>query len=398
MAFALLVMPLWRMPAFASKFFLYAMDFSAAGKGKAWAWLLLIIWILAACILASSPAYVPDEAWFLLEALASSQRALIDHDWVVQLVFHHNAFGYGSIWWSIYTGMTLVLNGLLDFLRFPETLAMIGENFGFVKGRFWEYAAPAQATPMVMMRFLALLSLAAFGELLIRHARTATAAFFCTTMLITRPIAWWSGKLASPELLSAALFASGVIFWFILRKATLALLLTSLGIAIKLTVMHIYLVLLVFVFWDLSRGPSRSQSQLALYGLLCLMVVLLGNLWILHSLKAGIEQLLTLSLSFQPNPDWHVQSDLLLFLHSETWEGTKYGSLAYWSGGLLLIAASLIVCMVIDFRLGLFLLAGGAQYLFMLTQPPHSWYWFPVILAAWCRSVSCVRLPLQPFL
>lgn len=381
--FALLVVPFWRTSAFATKFCLNFAPSFTEERGKVVAGVLLIIWLFAACTLASMPTYVPDEAWFLVEAIASGQRAFIDHDWVVQLVFHHNAFGYGGIWWSIYTAMTLALNGLLDFLRAPETLAFISENPGFVKGRFWEYATPSLVAPMVMMRFLALLSLAVFGVLLVRYARTATAAMLCTVTLITLPIAWWSGKLASPELISAAIFAAGVLCWFVLHRPTPTLLLASLAVAIKLTVIPVYLVLLAFVFWDLWRAPNRSIPRLALYVMLCLLVILLGNLWILNSLEAGIEQLLNLSRTFKPHPDWHVQSDLLLFLHPESWEGTNYGSLTYWSGGLVLIAASLIVAMVIDRRLGLFLLlGGGGQYLFMLTQPPHPWYWFPVILAA----------------
>lgn len=357
MGFALLAMSFRRMPAFATRLQSYSRTWLAKANGRTMAFLVLLVWFILACTLASTPAHMPDEVSFLVEALASGQRALIDQAWFVQLIFHQNTYGYGGVWWSIYTGITLILSGFFDFLQSPDTLKIVKASGVF--SEFLEYSTPTLATPMVMMRFLALLSLTAFGALLVRHARTAAAAMLCAVVLITLPIAWWSGKLASPELFSATSFAAGVLYWFVLRKVIPALLLTSLAVAIKLTIAPAFLILLVFVIWDLLRDQNRSLPRLALYGLLPLMVFLLGNLWLLHSPQAGIEQLISLSRTFHASSDWQAQADRLLFLNTATWDLTNYGSLTYWSGGLVLIPASLIVALFINRRLGLFLFAGG---------------------------------------
>ena len=65
------------------------------------------------------------------------------------------------------------------------------------------------------------------------------------------------------------------------------------------------------------------------------------------------------------------------------WEGGTYGNLSYWYGSIFVFFAVIVMSVCANPKLGLwFLLAALAMFLFMLTQPLHNWYWFPVILAS----------------
>jgi hypothetical protein len=354
---------------------------SSAVSGRPLAYAILAFWFFLVCIIATTRAYVPDEAWFLYEAVHSGKWALVEGQWIRQLLFHSNAFGYGGLWWSLYTGLVLLWNGVVGMFDLAGASDMLAISSDVGKVRLWEHATDMMAAPMFMMRILVLSSLAAYGILLVRHARSGAAAVLVTLALVTMPLAWWSGKLASPELMAAALFAIAVTQWFIAGRALSALVLASVAVAMKLTVAPVYIALVAFICWELWKRPDFSVRRLAWYAAVCVLVVLLSNTWLLYDPKAGIDQLIYLSKAYGPSSDLSLQSRLILQNQTEMWEGTNYGSLAYWSGGLSLVAVSLAVAFGIRRRLAAFLFVGLLfQYLFMLTQPPHAWYWFPVIL------------------
>lgn len=349
--------------------------------GRHLAMTIICIWLLLTCAMAAMPAYVPDEAWFLYEALLSGKRILAGESWAANFVFHQNAFGYGGIWWSAYTTLALASHHILDIYAVPGADAMLALMPSDGKIVLTDVAPIALLAPMVLMRFVVLASVAAFGIALVRQARSGSAAVLSVLVLVSMPLAWWSGKLASPELLGAALFALGVHRWFISGQALRALVLASGAVAIKGTIVPIFLVLVVFVAWGLWRRPGFTYRRLLVYALACIVTFVLCNGWLLHDPKTGIEHLLSLSRAYHPADELRAQSDLILFLSPETWEGSNYGFLAYWSGGLLFVGFALLVAVWTQARLGLFLLCGGLlQYLFMLTQPAHSWYWFPALL------------------
>lgn len=90
-----------------------------------------------------------------------------------------------------------------------------------------------------------------------------------------------------------------------------------------------------------------------------------------------------LSASYGPDRDAQLQSNLILWMQSESWEGDNLGSLVYWAGDVSILAAALAVACLVNRRLaGLLIIGGVAQYIFMMSQPPHGWYWFPVVLCA----------------
>jgi len=350
-------------------------------RGRWLAAALLGVWFLLACALASTSSYVPDEAWFLQEALVSGKQALAG-DWIEQLVFHKNAFGYGGVWWSVYTGMVLAWHGLVDVYGALGADTMLAEMAGVGRVYLWEIAPQVMVTPMIMMRLLVLASLAAFGLVLLRHARSGGAALLSTLVLVTLPIAWWSGKLASPELMGSALFALAVAMWFVCGRAVPALVLASAAVGIKLTIAPVYIVLLAFIAWELWRRPGTQPKRLLAYALLCFAVIVCCNTWLLHAPRAGIEQLVTLSTTYHPLGNAAEQSAMILYGDPIGWEGITFGSLAYWAGGFPLIVVALLTAFGVQRRLGAFLVAGGLlQYAFMMSQPPHAWYWFPVILS-----------------
>lgn len=384
---AMLAASLWMRPLIPSAYLARASArFSARFSfinGKYCALALLGGWFLLASVLASMPAYLPDEAWFLYEALRSAKAVQEHGDWVRELVFHRNSFGYGGLWWTIYTGVVLAWDGIVGMFAMPSAGAVLAADPGIGKVMLWEHISPALFAPLIMMRILALTSLAGFGLVLVRGARTGAGALLAILVLITMPVAWWGGKLASPELLGAALFAMAVWRWFGAGRALSALVLASISLGTKLTIAPIYAVFVCFVVWGMRRTPEFSWRRLATYGLICVMAVLVCNSWIFYEPKAGIDQLVFLSKSYAPNPDWTIQSNLVLSEQTENWEGGNYGSLMYWAGGASVLIAAFVTALVVNRRLAGFILIGAvAQYAFMMTQPPHGWYWFPVILSA----------------
>jgi hypothetical protein len=361
--------------------------------GARCACVLLAAWFLLVCTMASMPAYVPDEAWFYFEALHSGKEVIAHGEGVHHLLFHKNAFGYGSIWWSIYTCVMVVWDCIYGIYALPVADGMLAADPNVAKVMLIKYASSAVMAPMVIMRVIALAALGWFGLMLVRGARTGAGAVISVLALVSMPMMWWSGKLASPELLAAALFASAVLHWFQYRRALSSLLLATLAVGMKLTVMPAFIVLVGFVVWDIWLQPERRKC-LVMYGLACTAVLLACNSWLFYDPKAGIEQLLFLSHAYAPNPDLQLQSDLVLWMHPDMWDATNYGSQAYWAGGFSLVVASLLAAFVLDRRLACFLVAQGiAQYLFMLTQPPHGWYWFPALLPL---VIPFSRLSLRP--
>jgi len=351
--------------------------------GKYLAFGILFIWYLLAASMATMPAYVPDEAWFFYEALRSSKDVKDNGAWFSELFFHHNNFGYGSFWWAIYIFLALVWDGILGFLSMPTTSIMLTIDPGFGKVMLWENASAFIVAPMVMMRIVSLSLLACFGFVLIRNARTVASELLAIIILVTMPIAWWSGKIASPELFATALFSIAVARWFHSSNILSNLLIASVAVGIKLTIAPVYIVFVCFVFFDAQKNHGFNCRFFFKLTGLCLLAILFCNSWIFCDPKSGIEQLLQISHSYRPHPDLKFQSDLILWMKSEFWEGSNYGSLSYWAGSFITLAAAFIIACLENKRLAAFLFACAlAQYFFMMTQPPHGWYWFPVVLSA----------------
>lgn len=371
-------------------------------NGKYCALGLLAIWFVLVVTMASMPGFVPDEAWFLYEGLRSAKAVQKDGAWVHELLFHANTFGYGGIWWSLYTAVALAWDSVSGLFTMPVTDAVLAVDPGVGKVKLLEYASAATLAPMVIMRILALSMLGYFGVIMVRAARSGASALLVALVLVTLPISWWSGKTGSPELFAAALFAIAVVRWFLSRGTLAALLTASFAVGIKLTIAPAYVVFVGFVCWNFWRQSEFTWPRLCRYALFCVLVVLACNSWLFYDAKTGIDHLVYLSHAYSPHPVRLTQSNLILFWKTEFWEGTNYGSLMYWSGGASLLVVALFAAWRSNRRLAWFLVISGlAQYGFMMTQPPHSWYWFPVILCmlipysmlGW-RSAVCAGLVL----
>lgn len=350
-------------------------------NGKLLAYGILVLWAALAAALMAMPAYVPDEAWFLHEALRSAKAIKENGSWAKEFFFHHNAFGYGGIWWTLYTAIVLAWDWLSDFLNLASTNNLLAIDSGIAKVTLWEHIAAAAASPMMMMRMVSLASLAAMGIVLIRSARNGVCAFVTIFALVTMPLAWWSGKMAAPEMLSASLIATAAVLWFTSKKIKWSTVLAGIAVGIKPTIAPVFLALMTTILVQTSNQNKLDWRAVKLPLALTIGAILACNAWIFYDLRSGIDQYLYLSRAYAPNPDRKLQSDLILWMHSEFWEGSNYGSLSYWAGGFGIIFIAVLAAFFTNIALAVFLVFGGLlQYAFMLTQPPHGWYWFPFIL------------------
>ena len=340
---------------------------------------LLILWLLIAFLFAALPTYVPDEGWFLIEVFASGQRALSNDSWK-EILFHDNSFGYGGIWWGFYTAITLFLNFFLDFLTSEQAFLFTASDAVEVRNRLFDFANPAMMAPMIVMRWVSLIFFGLFGAALIKNAKSPQAGLIAVTLLLLAPIAWWSGKLASPELLSGALYGLAIISWFFRRRVGESIVLATLAIGIKLTVMPAYLALIISILWS-----ERRQLTFYMFGKLAaiaLLIFLFCNLWLLINPISGIQQVFAYAGMYHPVGNIWEQFNLIIFSSNGTWDGTNYGSLDYWSGSIYFLAVTVLAALITNKAFGLyFVTAILTQLAFMLTQPPHCWYWFPVIFS-----------------
>lgn len=335
--------------------------------------IVLMVWFFCQVVISFSPAYVPDEGWFLLHAYQSA--GIVENGNQSRLCIHPNDFGYGGIFWSFYTLLVIGIQGLMG-ISASEIDKISHLNEHAVKSVLHYVLTDIQFTPLYALRSIVWSVFFWFGLTMIRNARSGTMALIGTLSLVFLPLAWWSGKIGSPELISAILFGFAVYFSFIRNRPSLGTLITALAVGIKLTVAPIALVLLSF-------NHLFSKNSLNLKAIIsALGIFIICNPWLLKDPRSGLETVIALSSAHHPLPSMVDHAWNVLTGATPTWDGTNYGSLLYWSGSFAFIIFGLFAAWVTNTKFFLFLATGGAvQFIFMMTQPIHNWYLFPFIIA-----------------
>jgi hypothetical protein len=298
---------------------------------------------------------VPDEYWFENDTL-SKIMPIIKRDGDLGSLFSIPAhLGYGSGFWWAY-GMLITYMGWF-------------------------------ARPYILMRLLSLsvvlvsFIFAFFGNRSKSWALVVGLLFFCTF-----PCAWWTGKMAGPDSMSAALamMASVIAIHGMtyeknnLKWMPVSAFIQGIAMGVKLTAAPVCMVLALPYFKKI-KTPELSAIQKIILGVVLFCCLVLGfylanSAYFLDSTpKAGLSiDSLTI--------------DKFLFTWtntSYTWDGLFSGGLFGWSMHVFVFLAFLFLLWICDWTLGLttvgtiligtVLVAGALTY--------YGWYWFPVAYA-----------------
>lgn len=337
-----------------------------------------LVWLICRFPLLISSSYTPDEAWFVYEVVVRNNDQGGDSLfwWFNRYFAQANLFGYGGLWWGVYS---FVLD--LSSMIFPPAMKLSSElpgpqNFRTDFLSVVESGNAYMQFAMWVMRSLALSVAAIFMLRLCRRILKEPLAALGAVLLLTMPMMYWSGKLASPEYFGAFLLLISVFEYFESRNPNWFLL-SGIACGAKLTCAPVAAILLIYgLLVEWRKGGVKCCFLL---GGRFLIGLLLVNLYFIFHPVEFVANLLKFSSLFSAAP-WR-----LSFMYGPLpfWEGGTYGNLSYWYGSIYVFFAVVVVSVCASPKLGLWLLlAAVAMFLFMLTQPLHNWYWFPVILAS----------------
>ena len=317
-----------------------------------------------------SGAYMPDEGWFLYVAAVERPAP----EWlgpVRDYIFHQNSFGYGSTWWGIYSLIVDVMRHVMPPANPGQVFSMdsiaLGLHDAVAAGNGYLLAS------MLIMRALAVSVVAVFALLLSRRALIQPMAALGVLLLFSTPMMYWSGKMASPEMVGVFLLLIAVLKYIDGRDRRWFLL-AGFACGTKLTCAPVAVVFALFAILPGDRRQLvRRFLEITAYSV---AGALLSNLYLLYNPAYFVHTLKLFSGMFNPAP-WE-----LSFKYGPLpfWEGGTYGNLGYWFGSLAVFGAALLVAVLTNAWLGIGVIcAAVVMFLFMLTQPLHNWYWFPVI-------------------
>jgi len=265
-------------------------------------------------------AYVPDEAWFYETAIRSYQNNTL-----LENIFHSNDFGYGGLYWSLYTLVVSFFNidystivGHSNIIIRTELVDIVNYNLQVLY-------------PMIVMRLIAIGFLnAIFFAILYEGLKRNRFFLFGLIALLLSPMVYWFGKIASPEFVALAILFFAVFFYF-KEKYLLALFLDGLAVNLKPTILPVGFVLALFVFWDnykLNGLHSKSNIALILMGMLGFIMgspILLTEPSIYFQILKGFSNYPIFS------DDYFIRTQWLFSGSTLSWEGSEFGSLTYWT-------------------------------------------------------------------
>ncbi len=333
---------------------------------------MISAWAIIYFPLVVSSSYMPDEAWFLF-TVATEGHGSGSLSWFDRYFAHPNAFGYGSLWWGLYSAIVDVSAYFI-----PPAHSIAGQGYGQIDYRLGlnDVIADGNAylrTSIWAMRSLAFSVVAVFILTLSKRSLTEPFAAIGVALLLSTPMMYWSGKIASPELFGVFLLLISVVK-YIENKNTWWFVLAGIACGSKLTCAPVAAVMaLCAMSYEWKRGGIKTCLAVAIkLGAGCL----LANLYLVVHPIEFVATLLKFSSLFPAAP-WERS-----FLEGPLpfWEGGTYGNLSYWYGSIVCFVLVVAISIAANAKLGTALLLSALlMFIFMLTQPLHNWYWFTVL-------------------
>jgi len=298
-------------------------------------------------------SFSPDEAWFYWDAQAIAGR-FPSQGWLGSYASQPCHLGYGALFWWFYAS-------LIHALPYPTDL--------------WAFRV------LVYLLCVSIpVAIWAAGE-----ERPANAWGAVVLWLVT-PMAWWTGKLNSPEIPSLALCAwSAVLITRGNRKLVAGWLLYGVAAGLKLTALPALPILACLSLQAMPRGDFRKQARFGLGALLALAAgFLMSNPIALHAPRDFLRGLLAAR-----SPMNFSAPTLQRVLWEPFWEWDAIPSGGIFAHGIglpacCLLATAIVWAAVRDRRARMLLAAAlltalGAVF-FYLRDRFLVWYSFPVLL------------------
>ncbi|VVO19797.1 hypothetical protein PS712_04138 [Pseudomonas fluorescens] len=366
-----------------------------SGRLKVYLYIACVVAIAIWCVrlfpLLTSTSYTPDEAWFVHDIVVRNENQEPNSYfwWFERYFAQANLFGYGSIWWGLYS---IIIDVSTLVFHPAQKLSSESQVIGDFISNFLNEVNSGNKYLELSTWIMRSLSLSVATIFLLRVSRRIFKESFAVLgvlLLLTMPMMYWSGKLASPEYFGAFLLLISVFGYFDGRNQNWFLL-AGIACGVKLTCAP------VAAIFFLSALPyewrSGGMKKCIIGGMRFAVGLLLANFYLVTHPVEFFSNLLMYSSLFPAAP-WQMSfmSGPLPF-----WDGGTYGNLSYWFGSLITFLVVLFVSFFANARLAIwFALAAAAMFVFMLTQPLHNWYWFPVILGSivpvafsTCRGVT----------
>jgi hypothetical protein len=284
------------------------------------------------------------------------------HDFsLVQMFYAPNLEGFGGLWWSL-------------------------ESLSF---QIWESFLPNSSTfsTIASLRFLSILCVTVWlGALFYLTIQGAVEQKLVALLAALTPMVWWSGKLASPELVSASLLGIGV-FLLIRRKFLFSSILLGVAVGIKISAIAPVIAICSYLVF----GKDKEFNLLSFYSKLRFFVVLSccfigSNAYIFSNpssffrLSRRVNPIITGQL---PSEGFKETVIKILIQDEMHWDFVSRNGLTYWIGGLatsaivvfLLVTAhrksfNYIVVLSLGIVILSLVLANGLDF---------PWYYFPTI-------------------
>lgn len=351
-------------------------DWPMSGAGL----LIASPFLVASLIRAFSTSYVSDEVWFLHSALQNQLQALP----LIELGAAPNLFAYGGQFWTI-VGLVLKLTTRI----YPDLNEFQNLEMLHVREHLYELDSGGAILTIQIVRLIALLLMFVWLAVLASLAvRRGGMLVFLPGAVLTLPMMWWAGKLASPELIATALIGIAAIL-FLRKNFYSSMLLSGLAVGIKVSAAPAALAIAILVIVKIltsSKDARRALSRLALAVLLPFIGYLMMNLYILISPSKYFAEMsrvnpATSSSSLVETLEHLVQS----FARTGTyhWDFVSSAGLAYWVGSLLLLLGALVYLTSIGrYELAIASIGAFAITGIILARAnafDYAWYFFPAI-------------------
>lgn len=339
---------------------------------------LIVLWNVYAIFTAFTYAITHDEITFYHKAISSYYK-----DDFLSLLAHKNEYGYGGFWFSIYTLMIFISEFLtnIDYnvlLKVDSTSTSIYiNNLGYIY-------------PLILMKLLNIFSLNVIFYLIIKnYKKHEDNTIFAILFFLITPMFYWSGKFASPDMLSASLIFIGLYIYFYRQKIYLACIILGVSLAIKLSALPILIAIFIYeIIVNFKKLRKESFIPLLKYSIIVYMIFLLLNIYSMVNFVDFIDKL----IFYANNHSNHITSidhllksiDYRLFsLSGKAWDLIYIGSLSYFATNTYLIVIFLFLSLFISKKVSInlfFIFAFIVSSVFITRQSVFGWNWFPFIM------------------
>lgn len=300
----------------------------------------------------------------------------------LQLFSQKNEYGYGGIWFTIYSFMIYISESITNI----DYSSLIKVNSTIMGGQVPNIYS---LLPIILMKLINIFSINLMFAVFLKEGKKNIIAYYGILFLLITPMLYWSGKLASPDILAASIVSFGFYLYIFLKKENFAIIIFAIALSIKISVVPI--VMTVFIYEIVIR--YNVNKKLWLKPILIHVSILIGiflflNLYLFINANDYIKTLLFYANNHSNNIQSLTQllssSDIRLFrLGGSAWDLIFVGSLFYWATQPIVLLVFFLMSLKQtrnSFIHFLFLILFLISFLFILRQSSYGWNWFPFIM------------------